>query len=72
MKFSDAKTIMEYIGAANYEPNAWETDFMDSLMEQEKDLSDKQEFCLNRIYEKATGGGRYERRQVVRIYKKKD
>lgn len=65
MKFSDAKILIEWTQKSDYKPNAWESDFMESVLEKEKDLTDKQEFCLNRIYEKSSGGGRYQREQRV-------
>jgi hypothetical protein len=37
-----------------YQPNEWESDFMDDILAREEDLTEKQSACLNKIYEKAT------------------
>lgn len=65
MKFKDAEILVDFVLQSGYVPNAWEQDFMDSIVDQEKDLTDKQEFCLNRIYAKATGGGKYQSKQRI-------
>ena len=70
MKLSDAVIIIQYVEESDYTPNAWERDFMDSVVLRDKDLTDKQEFCLNRIYERASGGGRYQQREHIRRLKK--
>ena len=65
MKYKDAEILVDYILRSGYMPNAWEQDFMDTIMDKDKDLTDKQEFCLNRIYEKSSGGGRYQKQQHI-------
>ncbi len=63
MKFKDAQTIIKYINDEDYEPNDWESDFIDSILSSGDDLSPKQEQCLNNIYAKATGGGIYQSKE---------
>ena len=57
MTYKDAEIMVNYIIQSEYIPNDWEQDFMDTIMDKEKDLTDKQEFCLNRIYGKSRFDG---------------
>ena len=48
---------MEEIKALGYQPNYWEEKFLDSIEQNDWDLSFKQSKCLEKIYAKASGGG---------------
>jgi hypothetical protein len=68
MRVADAKTLLEYIDQADFNPNDWEESFLESIhmqVEQGRDLSQKQTESLERIYEKASGGGMYERKERI-------
>ena len=64
--YQDAITIVNTIEAQNYEFNDWETEFIDSILNQKKDLSFKQSACLMEIYSKSTGGGHFQTKQYFR------
>lgn len=65
MRNVDARTLIEWITQSGYKPNVWESGFMASLYEQGFAPTAKQKTCLNRIYEKASGGGVYERHERI-------
>jgi len=55
-KWNDKFSIIEdSMLAGTFEPNEWETDFLDSVIKTlhlNKDLTMRQSICLNKIYEK--------------------
>lgn len=61
---SETRQIIAEIEKLGYEPNEWETDFLESIEGQS--LSEKQSKCLDKIYEKASGGGIYQRKEYFR------
>lgn len=64
MLYNEAITLITYIRAQDYTPTDWETNFMQSIeLEAREVITYKQMLALQRIYAKATGGGKYERRQ---------
>lgn len=66
MNKEQAKTVLEYIRQLDYKPNPWENKFLIDMEEiQQAKLSAKQSFALMNIYEKASGGGKYERKEFI-------
>lgn len=63
MKHHQAKTLIEWIKNSDYETNDWENSFIESILNNQRDLTYKQADCLNKIYEKSSGGGKYQKRQ---------
>jgi hypothetical protein len=63
MLHKDALILIEEIGNQAYTPNEWETKFMDDISKRRNNLSVAQAACLQKIYEKATGGGVFIRKQ---------
>jgi hypothetical protein len=61
MKLSDALILIDEIRKQGYYPNDWEKDFITSIELRKSGLSYKQQKYLEAIYEKAVGGGRYQR-----------
>jgi hypothetical protein len=64
MNFIDARHLIDEINRLGYKANAWEIGFLRSVARQTT-LSVKQGERLTEIYRKASGGGGYERRQVL-------
>ncbi len=64
MNPTDIKYIIDEIHRLKYKLNTWEKDYIESISRQTI-FSFKQEACLNEIYKRAAGGGRFERRQVI-------
>ena len=64
MNFIDARHLIDEINKLAYKANAWEIGFLRNMARQTT-LSEKQAACLTEIYRKASGGGKYERRQVT-------
>lgn len=64
--YQDAITIINTIEAQNYEFNIWEEKFIDSILNQKNDLSQKQSACLMEIYAKSTGSGHFQKREYFR------
>lgn len=65
MKFHQAKILIDAIVESDYFPNEWEENFIESILDDARDLSDRQVSCLQRIYEKSSGGGDYANRQRI-------
>lgn len=65
MTSRNALAIISEIRKLNPKLNNWEQGFIDDLEDMGLSLSNKQENCLLKIYEKATGGGTYQRRQYI-------
>lgn len=65
MTFQDTLAIMTEIKKLNPKLNDWEKGFLGNILIHRK-ISKKQENCLIKIYEKATGGGIYQRRQYIK------
>ena len=69
MRKQEAETLIDYIiDQTEYEPSAWEQDFLDSVSEQletKDSISDKQSETLQKIYAKATDGGVYQQRERI-------
>ena len=63
MKFDQAKILIDAITIEDYEPNDWENKFIEDLLNRKRDLTDKQYACLQKIYDKATGGGVYQNKE---------
>ena len=61
--FPQALTIIESIEAQAYMPNNFEMKFMDSINNRQTDLTEKQTACLNEIYAKVTGGGKFVKKE---------
>lgn len=64
--YQNAITIVNTIEAQNYEFNDYEAKFIDSILNQKKDLSSKQSAYLMEIYSKSTGGGHFQTKQYFR------
>lgn len=62
MTSGEAKTLIAEIKKLNPKLNDWEREFISN---QYSAPSPKQAACLLKIYEKATGGGVYQRRQYI-------
>lgn len=54
----DALILIDAIKKSKYNPNDWELNFLQSI-ETLDELTYKQSKCLENIYAKAFGGGRY-------------
>jgi len=65
MKFTDAQALMLEISKLNFQPNDWETEFLTSISSKARDLSPKQQYALEKLYEKAAGGGKFQKPQVI-------
>ena len=66
MKKTDAEIIINAIEDTKYRLNKWESDFINSVINsQYVTLTERQAIALNTIYEKATGAGRWAKRQVI-------
>jgi len=63
MLHKDALILIEEINNQTYKPNEWETNFMNDISKRHKNLTPKQTKCLQRIYDKFTGGGVFIRKQ---------
>ena len=63
MKFHQAKQLAAAINQENYEPNDWENNFIESVLNRQQDLTAKQSGCLQSIYSKAVGGGVYQKKE---------
>lgn len=66
MKASDAKIIINEINKINKKLSINDASFLSSVTLQVNSgysISERQEKCLLRIYEKVTGGGVYQRRE---------
>jgi len=63
----EAITLIRFIKSAGYKPNGFEHNFMNSILNRggEGTITYKQHMCLTRIYEKSSGGGRYQRREIT-------
>ena len=55
--------IIQAIENESYKPNEWESEFLDSIRDNDIKLSERQSHCLNRIYEKSSGNDRFVRKQ---------
>lgn len=66
MIYQDAIKVIEAIENENYEPNDWEADFIEGITDRWTDLTEKQTDCLNNIYAKATGGGKFQKREYFK------
>jgi hypothetical protein len=64
--YQEAKTIIDTIEAQNYVFNSWEEKFIDSILEQGKNLSPKQSECLYNIYQKSIDDGYFNKRQYFK------
>jgi hypothetical protein len=65
MLIQDALVLIDEIRKQKFKPTDWEANFIQSIEMRKYDLSQKQSLALNKIYEKATGGGNYQRRQYI-------
>lgn len=67
MKRKDAKILIDEILKSNYEPNDWEENFLDSIanLPHQAKLSARQSECLQKIYDKSTGGGDYQKKEII-------
>jgi len=67
MKAQDAETLVNEIRRAelngDFNPNDWEDEFLNSIRDKinagSKGFSDKQQACLEKIYQKSTEGECY-------------
>lgn len=57
------KDLLQAIEDTRYKPNEWEQNFIDSIKDSERSLSNKQTNCLNKIYDKASDDGGFVVRQ---------
>ncbi len=64
MTYPEAEALIKEIKNLKYKCNEWEEQFIQSISRQST-FTEKQSKCLIRIYEKATGGGQYEKRIVI-------
>jgi len=63
VKYEDALTLIDEIRKQNFKGNDWEQGFMQDIELRGFGLIIKQRKALEGIYEKAVGGGIYERRE---------
>ena len=68
MTYNDAMSIIESLDSLDYELNEWEEEFVESIIDRdkEKELTEKQATCLNGIYQKAAGGGKFQKKEYFK------
>jgi len=64
--FEQVEQMLQALEDIDPELNEWEQTFLESIKENRKDLSEKQTDCLNKIYDKASGGGAYVKKQYFK------
>ncbi len=64
--YQETLSMIEAVEAQNYEPNEWEEEFLASITDRGLPLSEKQSGCLTKIYEKATGGDIFQRKEYFK------
>ena len=67
MTYDEALILIDNIRQSKYKANQWESDFMTSieLRNPNQPITFKQMKCLLRVYERSTGGGKYQRKQYI-------
>ena len=62
----DALKMIELIKQTNYKLNDWEKGFIEGIENRMvTPLSYKQHCAMEALYRKATGGGNFQRRQII-------
>ncbi len=65
MNGNEVLLIFNEIKKLNYKPSEWEKGFLGNILCHKK-ISNKQAQALQKIYEKATGGGVFQRKEYIR------
>ena len=66
MTWAEAKVIIEEARKQGYRGTDWERGFIANLEFRQPDpLSEKQALSLQEFYRRATGGGRFVRREII-------
>ena len=67
MLHKDALILLDSIRNHSYKPNAWESQFINSILAMKPGalLTYKQTRALETIYAKATGGSQFQKRQYI-------
>jgi hypothetical protein len=66
MTSQDALILIDAIKKADYKLNDWENEFLQNIAMRRSQLSAKQDKALTSIYEKANGGGIFQKREYIR------
>ena len=65
MKFKEANILVQYILKSKHSFNEWEEAFLSAIINEQRDLTNKQAKALQGIYTRAVGGGNYQKRHFV-------
>jgi hypothetical protein len=66
MTIQDARTLIAEINKLAYKATDWEEKFLQSIAARGFSLSTKQSKALMSIYEKATNGGMFQKREYIK------